>query len=859
MSILLPTSRLSLLALQITAISFFSLIILVIASTASAHDHYTFEHAEEMRTSGRIEWQEYGPDAFTDAITQNKPLFLVLTAPSWCYWCHVYTSDDYIYHEDIYPIINEQFIPIYVDADKRQDLTREFLEGGWPSTTVMAPNGDRLYGHSGPRPLTNISANLLDAVRHVETQGFANSVSYEYVERDVKVPTATDLEHTISLYDQFARTQFDPLHGGFGQGQKFPQARALDFFLDRYEETNDEWYINAVEKTLSEQYTAVADIESNYNLYDPIEGGFHRYGTARNWTPPHYEKMLYDNARLLKAYSHLKELRPENTIAQEVVSGTDNYMQRDWRDWSAGGFYGNTDVHGEDAYFGQNPRPADKPRIEKTKYTDWNSEAILTYLSLWERTGNQEYKTIATEALVFMMSEMMDDSGAYHYKQDDGERGVRGLLLDNAYLLLALTEAAHVLGDDVYTQRAEELATYILGNLYDWHTGGFFERNSPDLDLYAPGEHIALSKPVEENGIAAYAMLRLSQLTTNDTSTLYLNAGIKTLGMLILSIGGSDNDYYIMQSARYAERESLLTTYANATTDIASAESLARTDFWLDALVIDNDAESAAFVMSEDGLEKLDGPFAILLLIALIAGFLSFISPCTLPVLPAFVAYTFRSGGKSLARMTFAFFCGLALVFVALGMSASFIGAFLRDHLTLFSQVAGIGLIFFGLYIISGRGFSGLSMQGKKSPTTYLGSFAFGGILGLSWTPCIGPILVAILLLASTTGSSVLGGLLLFAYAIGLAVPLVALAFTADRFSQKTRFWKILAGKEISFNILDKKFSAHSSALISGIIFLILGYVIFTGTLYTLNELVGTSGFQKWIFSLEDKLLHIIK
>jgi len=122
-----------------------------------------------MRTSERIEWRDYGPGAFNEAIEQNKPIFLLLTAPSWCYWCHVYTSDDYIYNEMVYPTINEKFIPIYVDADKRQDLTRKYLEGGWPSTTVMTPSGERLFGYSGPRSIENMLTNLNQAVQYVNT------------------------------------------------------------------------------------------------------------------------------------------------------------------------------------------------------------------------------------------------------------------------------------------------------------------------------------------------------------------------------------------------------------------------------------------------------------------------------------------------------------------------------------------------------------------------------------------------------------------------------------------------------------------------------------------------------------------
>ena len=133
-------------------------------SVAFASNHYGYEHATEMTESGRINWREYGPDAFNEAALKNKPIFLLLTAPTWCYWCHVYSSDDFIYNENLYPYIDENFVPIYVYADKRQDLTRQYLEGGWPSTTVMTPNRERLFGFSGTRSIKNILTNLKEAV-----------------------------------------------------------------------------------------------------------------------------------------------------------------------------------------------------------------------------------------------------------------------------------------------------------------------------------------------------------------------------------------------------------------------------------------------------------------------------------------------------------------------------------------------------------------------------------------------------------------------------------------------------------------------------------------------------------------------
>jgi len=836
------------------AVVFF--LFLVSFQVVIASEHYNFEHAEEMRLSGRIDWYDYGPDAFADAVTQNKPIFLLLTAPSWCYWCHVYTSDDYIYHPDVYPLINEKYIPVYVDADKRQDLTRKYLEGGWPSTTVLTPSLQRLYGYSGPRPIENMIANLDSAASHVSSRGFSNTVYYNYEKTPVIIPQQIQFKNLINSYTRYILQVYDQLNGGFGNGQKFPQGRTLDFSLELYELTGNSQWLELVQNTLQNQYTKSDELQTNYNLFDPIEGGFHRYGTRVDWSPPHYEKMLYDNARLLKAYSHLQQLIPEDLLVQEVVSKTIQFIERNWWD-TAGGFYGNSDVHGEDEYYGKINRPKPTPRVEKTKYSDWNSDAISAYLFLWQTTSQTKYRDMAAASLDFFSREMVTDTGAYHYKTEDGQIGIRGSILDNAYLLLAFVEGYEVLRDEAYLDTAENLAQYSLDNLYDWHSGGFFERNSPDKDLYAPGESVDLTKPLHENGVMAYAMLRLYNITNN---SLYLNAGLKTVSANINQVPGLDRGYFYVKAAQFTIQNNLLADFQSHESELAQLEAGKQENFWLNDLLANQPSPDVQpeFVVLEQGLEKLEAPLFLLIVIALIAGFISFASPCSLPILPAYIAYSLKASQHSIKGLTVAFFLGLSFVFTLLGMSASVLGNLLRSHLTLFSQIAGILIIFFGVYILLGKGFQGFKFK-KDRPTSYLGSFLFGAALGLSWTPCVGPILVALLLLASTSSSVVTGGVLLFVYSIGLALPLIFISAYLGKINKEGKLWKIIEGKELRFKLFSKSFSVHTTSLVSGLLFIILGYLMFSGVLFAFNQYVAATSFQKLIFGLEDWILNLVK
>jgi len=785
-------------------------------------DEYSYERAEEL--TPLIEWRQYGPDAFQESIDKNKPIFLLLTAPSWCYWCQVYESTDYLFHPDVVSVINQDFIPIYVDADKRQDLTRQYLEGGWPSTTVMTPGRERLFGYSGVRPVEVMIENLDNAAEHVKLQTYSTQIGYSYQAEEMVIPTEEELSQMIAGYSAYNARLFDSEFGGFGNGQKFPQPRALDYALTRYEKTGNDIWLQMVETTLEHQYTEISELETNYNLFDPVEGGFHRYGTARDWTPPHYEKMLYDNARLLRLYYHLLQLKPDNAIAKEVVGKTEVFIENNWYE-AEGGFYGNSDVHGEDGYYGKYPRPDDKPRVETTKYTDWNSEAILTYLYMYEDSSDEKYKEMSQRSLDFFISRI-DENGAHHYYSDT--TGVQGSLVDNAYLLLASVEGYEVLSDEKYLDAAISLADYSLENLYDWNSGGFFERNSEDTGYYAPGENTRLNKPAE-NGLMAYGLLKLYNQTKDEK---YLSAAVLTLGNRINGISGLDSGYYYILAAEMVVVEDWLT-------DFEPVDGPDR--FWLDNLL------EPEFEIT---VEEPNTSFVVLLVLALIAGLLSLLSPCTLPVVPAFFAYAF--GSKNVIGKTAAFFLGLSTLFVLLGIGANLIGGFLKQNLLIFTQVSGALILLFGLYILAGQGFSGLRLKTNK-PTSLIGTFLFGIVFGASWTPCVGPILVAVLIMASTAGSAISGGVLLFAYTVGFAVPFIVFAVFAG-----SRIEKLLSGKELRFRLMSKRMTVHTTTLISGLLFIILGVLILSGQLTALNRL-GSTIFQTKLYAIEEHLVEFFR
>lgn len=215
------------------------LLILLLVPIALADSRYTKEKSEEL--FDLIEWYEYTPETFTLALEQQKPVYLVISAPAWCYWCHVYESEDYLFHPDLYPYINEHFISVFVDSDRRPDLTRKYLEGGWPSTTIFTPNLQRINGFTGPREPSGLLDYLESVNNWLAGQVFTSSfLELNYQETTPKIPDPQAIANLRQGVLPFFKQRFDKTYGGFGpneapewrEGQKFPAPLVYKFMLE---------------------------------------------------------------------------------------------------------------------------------------------------------------------------------------------------------------------------------------------------------------------------------------------------------------------------------------------------------------------------------------------------------------------------------------------------------------------------------------------------------------------------------------------------------------------------------------------------------------------------------------------------
>jgi cytochrome c-type biogenesis protein len=236
----------------------------------------------------------------------------------------------------------------------------------------------------------------------------------------------------------------------------------------------------------------------------------------------------------------------------------------------------------------------------------------------------------------------------------------------------------------------------------------------------------------------------------------------------------------------------------------------------------------------------------MLAVFAFFAGLLSFLSPCTLPILPAYFAFSFQSNQRSIVTMTIAFFMGLATTMTLVGTGFTALGSLVsvyRDALTFWG---GILIIIFGLMSIFGKGFAGPQMADRPIATTF-GSYLYGATFALGWTACIGPILGALLTLLASQGIAILqGAVLSFIYSLGLGMPLIVLSTFFSKLGSGSRFWKILRGKGFEVKVGPWLLYLHSTSIISGVLLIVLGLLLASNQLILISSVAQDNPLFKW-------------
>jgi uncharacterized protein YyaL (SSP411 family) len=301
---------------------------------STATSPYLRQHADNP-----VHWQQWTPDALAEAASRDVPILLSIGYAA-CHWCHVMAHESFE-DDQVAAAMNDGFVNIKVDREERPDLDAVYMnatvaltgQGGWPMTCFLTPDGRPFFcGTYYPKAnFLQLLAAVTDTwrTRRGEVEEASDRIAGELRSMASGLPGGGPpvqpalCDHAVAnaLQDE------DIERGGFGGAPKFPPSALLEALLRSHERTGDILPMEAVERTC----TAMA----RGGIYDQLAGGFARYSVDASWVVPHFEKMLYDNALLLRVYAHWAR-RTSNPLARKVADETAQFMIDDL---GAGGMF----------------------------------------------------------------------------------------------------------------------------------------------------------------------------------------------------------------------------------------------------------------------------------------------------------------------------------------------------------------------------------------------------------------------------------------------------------------------------------------------------------------------------------------
>lgn len=537
---------------------------------------YLLQHAENP-----VNWYMWNNETFEKAKKENKPIFLSI-GYSTCHWCHVMAHESF---EDkaTAEILNKYFISIKVDREERPDIDSVYMavcqaftgSGGWPMSIFMTwdkkpffagtyfPVRSR-YGMPGFSDLLTAIAKQWNNNR---TELFK---SVEDIMSHLKNSESTSINHKsenqIDIAADFFKHIFDSIHGGFGRAPKFPTPHNL-MFLMLYANMNPNFgAMQMVEKTLLQMRKG--------GIFDHIGGGFSRYSTDKYFLVPHFEKMLYDNALLIMAYSsaynitkNLIYLKTSEEIADYILremtsqDGSFYTAQDADSDGIEGKFYTLTldeilNVLGEQGKrfaqtfnitedgnfdgvnipnllrsgdfvsdFSEEKQKLYEYRKKRTKLhldnkilLSWNAMMIAAMSMLYRVAHNNKYLQAAQKAQVFIENNLCDAVQLYTSFRD-GKHTEKAFLDDYAYYILSLIELYNSTLDREYLERSEQLCNEAVKRFADNEKSGFFLCEAENTELFMNPKETYDGAIPSGNSMMAYNFVRLYQLTGNEKYT----------------------------------------------------------------------------------------------------------------------------------------------------------------------------------------------------------------------------------------------------------------------------------------------------------------------------------------------------
>ncbi len=469
-----------------------------------------------MEGEAGVRWNEWEPGTLARAAAEGKLIFLDIGA-TWCHWCHVLDRTS-LADPRVVKMLNEDFVSVRVDTDRRPDINERYNQGGWPTTAVLLPDGKLLTGatYLPPDALAGILEKCRDFYRRDRERIDEYLRSAEAAEAEEPAaergaaPPAPRPED-LPLVKHSVLSVYDPVHPGFFREPKFPVTDILAFLRDA-------WFLEE-NREMGETLLRVLRTMGASGVFDPVEGGFFRYATRRDWTVPHYEKMLSDNAELLALYAAAYERTKD---ASFFTTGRDilRFLFVKLYDPGTGAFFGSQDA--DETYY---PLPAAErarrfpPAVDRTVFSEYNGRMVSALVAGHRAFGPPSGGEAGNDSLLSRAERL---AGFLHdslWRREAGQArflerpGVAqdppfGFLSDHAAVATAYLDLFDATGKDDYLRFAEEALSYAVAHLYREEAAGFIDRR-PAADDFG-----VLSTPVypfAPNAQAVAALMRFAR------------------------------------------------------------------------------------------------------------------------------------------------------------------------------------------------------------------------------------------------------------------------------------------------------------------------------------------------------------
>lgn len=524
---------------------------------------YLLQHADNP-----VDWYPWGEEAFERARAEDKPV-LVSIGYAACHWCHVMEHESFE-DPEVALVMNHHFVNVKVDREERPDVDAIYMDavqamtghGGWPLNAFLTPEGVPFFAgtYFPPEPRNNMPSwkDLLTGVHNAWTtqraeidEAAKTNVPRLQGARFMEAPPDELSPDVLPAAVMTLRRQFDEENGGWGGAPKFPSTSVIEFLLARDERAMPL-------QTLRRMAAG--------GIYDQVGGGFARYAVDARWLVPHFEKMLYDNALLARAYLHAFQVSDE-PLFRRVCEETLDWAMRELRQ-DEGGFASSLDADSEgvegkfyvwtpdeiraalgdladvaiqhfgvtDAgnFEGKNilvratsdpPELGEikarllearalrvRPALDDKRLTSWNALMISALADAGAALERADYVAAAVACARFIETELVAD-GRLLRTFNRGRAKLNAFLEDYAYLLEAYLTLYEATFDTHWFVRARELADVLLERFYDPERGGFFSVSDDHTGLIARRKDLE-DAPMPSGGSAAtFGLLRLARFT----------------------------------------------------------------------------------------------------------------------------------------------------------------------------------------------------------------------------------------------------------------------------------------------------------------------------------------------------------